>query len=125
MGWGCVRNSVLSEVQDFVRPLYKRQGAEASAIVYSLVETTKANGIESDVYLMLVLSMLPYLGKSPAQEETGKANALESGSETPGICTEMNERQGSANGTLPRYNLNMRLLSAYCLSISLLNPQIE
>ena len=41
------------------------KGAESSAIVYSLVETAKANGIEPYGYLLLVLSMLPYLGKSP------------------------------------------------------------
>ena len=43
-----------------------------SAIVYSLVETAKANGIEPYEYLLLVLSMLPYLGKSPAHEELEK-----------------------------------------------------
>ena len=48
------------------------KGAESSAIVYSLVETAKANGIEPYEYLMLVLSMLPYLGKSPAHEELEK-----------------------------------------------------
>ena len=45
------------------------KGAESSAIVYSLVETAKANGIEPYGYLLLVLSMLPYLGKSPTHEE--------------------------------------------------------
>ena len=48
------------------------KGAESSAIVYSLVETAKANGIEPYEYLMLVLSTLPYLGKSPAHEELEK-----------------------------------------------------
>ena len=48
------------------------KGAESSAIVYSLVETAKANGIEPYEYLMLVLSMLPYLGKSPAHKELEK-----------------------------------------------------
>ena len=48
------------------------KGAESSAIVYSLVEAAKANGIEPYEYLMLVLSMLPYLGKSPAHEELEK-----------------------------------------------------
>ena len=37
------------------------KGVESSAIVYSLVETAKANGIEPYEYLMLVLPMLPYL----------------------------------------------------------------
>ena len=48
------------------------KGAESSAIVYSLVETAKANGIEPYEYLLLVLSMLPYLGKSPAHEDLEK-----------------------------------------------------
>ena len=48
------------------------KGVESSAIVYPLVETAKANGIEPYEYLMLVLSMLPYLGKSPAHEELEK-----------------------------------------------------
>ena len=48
------------------------KGAESSAIVYSLVETAKANGIEPYGYLLLVLSMLPYLGKSPTHEELEK-----------------------------------------------------
>ena len=45
------------------------KGAESSAIVYSLVETAKANGIEPYAHPMPVLSMLPNLGKSPAHEE--------------------------------------------------------
>ena len=48
------------------------KGAESSAIVYSLVETAKANGIDPYEYLLLVLTMLPYLGKSPAHEELEK-----------------------------------------------------
>ena len=48
------------------------KGAESSAIVYSLVETAKANGIEPYEYLLLVLSMLPYQGKSPSHEELEK-----------------------------------------------------
>ena len=45
------------------------KGAESSAIVYSLVETAKANGIDPYEYLLLVLSLLPQLGKSPAHEK--------------------------------------------------------
>ena len=48
------------------------KGAESSAIVYSLVETAKANGIEPYEYPLLALSMLPYLGKSPAHNELEK-----------------------------------------------------
>ena len=48
------------------------KGAKFSAIVYSLVETAKANGFEPYEYLMLVLSMLPCLGKSLAHEELEK-----------------------------------------------------
>ena len=45
------------------------KGAESSAIVYSLIETAKANGIDPYEYLLLVLSLLPQLGKSPAHEK--------------------------------------------------------
>ena len=44
------------------------KGAESSAIVYSLVETAKANGVEPYEYLLLVLSRLPYYGKTPPHE---------------------------------------------------------
>ena len=43
--------------------------AEASAIVYSLVESAKENGIEPFAYLQHVLVQLPYLGKSHSHEE--------------------------------------------------------
>ena len=45
------------------------KGAEASAIVYSLVESAKANEIEPFAYLQHVLVQLPYLGKSHSHEE--------------------------------------------------------
>ena len=45
------------------------KGAEASAIVYSIVESAKANGIEPFAYLQHVLVQLPYLGKSHSHEE--------------------------------------------------------
>ncbi len=45
------------------------KGTEDSAIVYSLVESAKANGIEPFAYLQHVLVQLPYLGKSPSHEE--------------------------------------------------------
>ena len=45
------------------------KGAEASAIVYSLVESAKANGIEPFAYLQHVLVQLPYFGKSHSHEE--------------------------------------------------------
>ena len=44
------------------------KGAESSAIVYSLVETAKENGIDPYTYLFYALSVLPYFGKSPAHE---------------------------------------------------------
>ena len=44
------------------------KGAEASAIVYSIVETAKANGIDPYNYLLYVLSVLPYYGKSLSHE---------------------------------------------------------
>ena len=45
------------------------KGAEASAIVYSIVETAKANGIEPFRYLQCILLELPYSGKSPSHED--------------------------------------------------------
>lgn len=45
------------------------KGAESSAIVYSLVETAKANRIDPYDYLFYTLSLLPYWGKSPAHEK--------------------------------------------------------
>lgn len=45
------------------------KGAEASAVVYSVVETAKANGIEPFAYLQQVLMQLPYLGRSPSHED--------------------------------------------------------
>ena len=45
------------------------KGAEASAIVYSMVETAKANGIEPFAYLQHVLVELPYLGKNHSHED--------------------------------------------------------
>ena len=48
------------------------KGAEASTVVYSLVETAKANGLDPYDYLLLVLTMLPYLGKNPSHEELEK-----------------------------------------------------
>ncbi len=45
------------------------KGAEASAIVYSLVESAKANGIEPFAYLQHVLVQLPYFGKNQSHEE--------------------------------------------------------
>ena len=45
------------------------KGAEASAIVYSMVESAKANGIEPFAYLQHVLLQLPYFGRSHSHEE--------------------------------------------------------
>lgn len=45
------------------------KGADASAVVYSLVESAKANGIEPFAYLQHVLVQLPYFGKSPSHED--------------------------------------------------------
>lgn len=45
------------------------KGAEASAIVYSIVETAKAYGMEPFAYLQHVLLQLPYLGKNHSHEE--------------------------------------------------------
>ena len=48
---------------------YTPKGADSSAIVYTLVETSKANSVESYAYLLRVLSPLLYLGKTPANAE--------------------------------------------------------
>ena len=45
------------------------KGAESSAIVYSMVESAKANGVEPFAYLQHVLLQLPYLGKNHSHEE--------------------------------------------------------
>lgn len=44
------------------------KGADSSAIVYSLVETAKANGIEPYKYLLYALTMMPYVGKIASYE---------------------------------------------------------
>lgn len=66
------------------------KGAESSAIVYSPVETAKANGMEPYEYLLLMLSMLPYLAKSPAHEELEKLTPWHS---VPGTYVVIDERQ--------------------------------
>lgn len=45
------------------------KGAESSAIVYSIVETAKANRLDPYDYLLRILSLLPTKGKSPSHEE--------------------------------------------------------
>ena len=44
------------------------KGADSSAIVYTLVETAKANSLDPYAYLRLLLTELPYLGKTPSRE---------------------------------------------------------
>ena len=44
------------------------KGAEASAVVYSMVESAKSNGVEPFAYLQRVLVELPYPVKSPSHE---------------------------------------------------------
>jgi hypothetical protein len=48
------------------------KGADSSAIVYSLVETAKANGLEPYAYLLRLLTCMPLLGKNPPNEELDK-----------------------------------------------------
>ena len=43
--------------------------AEASAIVYSLVETAKANNVEPFAYLCFILDKIRWLGKTPTATE--------------------------------------------------------
>ena len=45
------------------------KGAKSSAIVYSLIETAKANGVEPYAYLTLVLTDMQYMGKPFSNEE--------------------------------------------------------
>lgn len=45
------------------------KGAESSAIVYTLVETAKANGLDPYAYLFQLLMQLPYLGRNPGQDD--------------------------------------------------------
>ena len=43
------------------------KGADSSAIVYTMVETAKANGLDPYDYLLNILGAIPYLGKNPAE----------------------------------------------------------
>lgn len=45
------------------------KGAESSAVVYTLVETAKANGLDPHAYLLRLLKELPYLGRNPSQDD--------------------------------------------------------
>ncbi len=45
------------------------KGADSSAIVYSLVESAKANGLVPYDYLLRLLTILPLMGKSPPNEK--------------------------------------------------------
>ncbi len=45
------------------------KGAASSAIVYTLVETAKANGLDPHAYLLRLLEELPYLGRDPSQND--------------------------------------------------------
>ena len=45
------------------------KGAKSSAIVYSLIETAKANDVEPYAYLTLVLTDMQYMGKPFSNEE--------------------------------------------------------
>ena len=48
------------------------KGADSSAIVYSLVESAKANGVDPYGYLLRLLTFMPLLGKTPPNEELDK-----------------------------------------------------
>ena len=48
------------------------KGAVASSVVYSIVETAKANGVEPYAYLLRLLSIMPALGKTPPNDELDK-----------------------------------------------------
>jgi len=48
------------------------KGADSSAIVYSLVESAKANGINPYDYMLRVLTFMPLMGKTPPNEQLDK-----------------------------------------------------
>ena len=50
------------------------KGAKSSAIIYSLIETAKANGVEPYAYLMLVLTDMQDMGRPRKQNKTGTVN---------------------------------------------------
>lgn len=52
-----------------------RNGADIGAMYYSLVQTAKANGLDSRKYLKLVLSSAPYMHTSAQVEGIAIANA--------------------------------------------------
>lgn len=45
------------------------KGAKSSAVIYSLIETAKANGIEPYTYLNLILTDMQYMGRPFSNEE--------------------------------------------------------
>lgn len=45
------------------------KGAKSSAVIYSLIETAKANGIEPYTYLILILTDMQYMGRPFSNEE--------------------------------------------------------
>ncbi len=45
------------------------KGAKSSAIIYSLIETAKANGVEPYAYLLLVLTDMQYEGRPFSNED--------------------------------------------------------
>ena len=45
------------------------KGAKSSAIIYSMIETAKANGIEPYTYLNLILTDMQYMGRPFSNEE--------------------------------------------------------
>ena len=49
------------------------KGAESSAIVYTLVETAKANGLEPYAYLCQLMEDLPWYGLNPSREDLDNA----------------------------------------------------
>ena len=52
------------------------RGAQASAVLYSLVETAKANGLEPYAWFRYVLTRLPQLEKSACVEHLLPMNLL-------------------------------------------------
>ena len=61
-------------------------GAEASACIYSLVETARANGLEPRAWLEWVLAEMPRLGEPQALSEADVARFLPWSPEVPDAC---------------------------------------
>ena len=56
----------IAEFEEDLKLVQETRLADSSAIVYTMVETAKANGLEPWLYLRCILDELRYLKKTPA-----------------------------------------------------------